>query len=137
MPINPPIPEERLVAIVDDDASVRQSACRLIRSLGYHAEAFGSAEEFLDSGRAKSTACLILDVRMPRIDGLELQRRLAGSAIPVVFITARASEDEQRRALRAGAVAFLRKPVDKEALLRVLGAVLETSDSDGGNHEDD
>ena len=137
MPTNLQIPEERFVAIVDDDASVRQSACRLIRSLGYRAEAFGSAEEFLDSGRAKSTACLILDVRMPRIDGLELQRRLAGSAIPIVFITARASEDEQRRALRAGAVAFLRKPVDKAALVHVLGTVLETSESEGGNHEND
>ena len=137
MPTNPPIPEERLVAIVDDDVSVRQSARRLIRSLGYRAEAFGSAEEFLDSGQATKTACLILDVRMPRIDGLELQRRLAGSAIPIVFITARASEEEERRALQAGAVAFLRKPVDKEALLRVLGAVLEKSHSDGGSHEDD
>jgi FixJ family two-component response regulator len=137
VPTNPPIAEERLVAIVDDDASVRQSARRLIRSFGYRAEAFGSAEEFLDSGQAKKTACLILDVRMPRIDGLELQRRLAGSAIPIVFITARASEEEERQALQAGAVAFLRKPVDKEALLRVLGAVFEDSESDGGSHEDD
>jgi FixJ family two-component response regulator len=137
VPANAQIPEDRLVAIVDDDASVRQSACRLIRSFGYRAEAFGSAEEFLDSGRAKNTACLILDVRMPRIDGLELQRRLAGSAIPTLFITARASEDEERRALRAGAVAFLRKPVDKAALLDVLRAVLETSESNGRNHEDD
>ena len=133
MPNNSPIPEEeRLVAIVDDDPSVRQSARRLIRTLGYRAEAFGSAEEFLDSGKTKKTACLILDVRMPRMDGLELQRRMAGSAIPIVFITGRASEEEERRALRAGAVAFLRKPVDKQALLRVLGAVLETSESDGG-----
>lgn len=126
MPTDPPIPEERLVAIVDDDASVRQSARRLIRSLGYRAEAFGSAEEFLDSGHRTGTACLILDVRMPHIDGLELQRRLAGSEppIPIVFITARASEEEERRAMQAGAVAFLRKPVDKEALVRVLGAVL-------------
>jgi FixJ family two-component response regulator len=139
MPISRPIAEESLVAIVDDDASVRQSARRLIRSFGYRAEAFGSAEEFLDSGQAKKTACLILDVRMPRMDGLELQRRLAGSKppIPIVFITARASEEEERRALQAGAVAFLRKPVEKEALLRVLGTVLEKSDSDGGSHEDD
>jgi FixJ family two-component response regulator len=137
VPTKPTIPEERLVAIVDDDVSVRQSARRLIRSLGYRAEAFGSAEEFLDSGQATKTACLILDVRMPRIDGLELQRRLAGSAIPIVFITARASEEEERRALQAGAVAFLRKPVDKEALLRVLSAFSKSSHSDGGSHEDD
>src|SRR5438132_1022776 len=100
-------PDERLIAIVDDDASVRKSARRLIRSLGYRAEAFGSAEEFLDSGMATQTACLILDMRMPRMDGLELQRRLVGSdpPIPIVFITARASEKEERQALRAGAVA--------------------------------
>jgi FixJ family two-component response regulator len=120
VPTNSPNPDERLVAIVDDDASVRQSARRLIRSHGYRAEAFGSAEEFLDSGQAKTTACMILDLRMPRIDGLELQRRLSGSAIPIVFITARASEEEERRALQAGAVAFLRKPVAKAALLRAL-----------------
>jgi FixJ family two-component response regulator len=135
--INSQILEERLVAIVDDDISVRQSARRLIRSLGYRAEAFGSAEEFLDSGQATKTACLILDVRMPRMDGLELQRRLAGNAIAIVFITAWASEEEERRALQTGAVAFLRKPVDKEALLRVLRTVFEKSHSDGGSPEDD
>jgi FixJ family two-component response regulator len=126
--------EEPLVAIVDDDASVRCSAGRLIRSVGYRAEAFGSAREFLDSGRAANTACLILDVRMPSMDGLELQRRLASSdpPIPIVFITARASDEEERRALRAGAVAFLRKPVGKDALLRVLGAVLEKPTTGGG-----
>ena len=134
MTTNPPTPEETLVAIVDDDAPVRQSARRLIRSFGYRAEAFGSAEEFLDSGQAKKTACLILDVRMPRMDGLELQRRLAGSKppIPIVFITARASEEEERRALQAGAVAFLRKPVDKAVLLGVLETIFKSSSGAGG-----
>jgi len=131
--------EEPLVAIVDDDASVRCSAARLIRSVGYRAEAFGSAQEFLDSGRAASTACLILDVRMPGMDGLELQRRLAGidSPIPVVFITARASDEEERRALQAGAVAFLRKPVGKDALLQVLQGILEKPTNGEGNSNDD
>jgi FixJ family two-component response regulator len=131
------IPEERLVAIVDDDASVRHSTRRLIRSLGHRAEAFGSAEDFLDSGRAAETACLILDVRMPGMDGLELQRRLAASdpPIPIVFITARASEEEERRARQAGAVDFLRKPVPKEALLRVLRTVFERSDQGDGDDE--
>jgi FixJ family two-component response regulator len=131
------IPEERLVAIVDDDASVRHSTRRLIRSLGHRAEAFGSAEDFLDSGRAAETACLILDVRMPGMDGLELQRRLAVSnpPIPIVFITARASEEEERRARQAGAVDFLRKPVPKEALLRVLRTVFERLDQGDGDDE--
>lgn len=137
MRVDKRIPEERLVAIVDDDASVRHSTRRLIRSLGHRAEAFGSAEDFLDSGRAAETACLILDVRMPGMDGLELQRRLAASnpPIPIVFITARASEEEERRARQAGAVDFLRKPVPKEALLRVLRTVFERLDQGDGDDE--
>jgi FixJ family two-component response regulator len=116
-------PGTRLVVIVDDDASVRRSAGRLVRLLGYRVETFGSAEEFLDAGIADATACLILDVRMPGMDGLALQRRLAddGRAIPIVFITARASDEEEQRALDGGAVAFLRKPVDKESLVRAIG----------------
>jgi FixJ family two-component response regulator len=125
---------ERLVVIVDDDPSIRRSTCRLIAALGHRVEAFGSAEEFLDSGRAAQTACLILDVRMPGLDGLALQHRLAtqGLRVPIVFITALASEDEESRALDGGAVAFLRKPVDKSSLVRVLDAVLEPSGHGGG-----
>jgi len=138
MHINEPNPE-RLVAIVDDDPSVRQSTRRLVGSPGYRAEAFGSAEEFLDSGRTTKTGCLVLDVRMPGMDGLGLQRLLAdrGLRIPIVFITARASDEEERRALRGGAIAFLRKPVDKESVIHVLDAVLEESASSGGNHDGD
>jgi FixJ family two-component response regulator len=135
--VNQPSSEEPLVAIVDDDASVRASTRRLIRSLGHRAEAFESAEQFLGSGLAAETACLILDVRMPGMGGLELQRRLADSdsRIPIVFITARASDEEEARALRAGAVAFLRKPVDKESLLDVLGAVLEGRSAGKGGRD--
>ena len=131
--------EERLVSIVDDDASVRQSTCRLIRSVGFRAEAFGSAEEFLASTHAANTACLILDVRMPGMDGLELQRRLADSdlRIPIIFLTALASDEEERRARRAGAVDFLRKPIGKEALLRVLRTVFEQSTPGRGEDDDD
>ena len=113
-----------LVAIVDDDASVRQSTRRLIRSFGYRAEAFGSGEEFLTSA-ATHAACLVLDVRMPGMDGLELQRRLTerGVRIPIVFLTARATDDEERRARAAGAVAFLRKPVGQATLLQALEKV--------------
>ncbi len=134
-PTNPAGP---LVAIVDDDASVRRSTRRLIRSFGFRAEAFESAEEYLASGEATTTACLILDVRMPSMDGLELQCRLADSdpPIPIVFITAQASEEEERRALHAGAIAFLRKPVDKDVLLGVLGAVLDKSISGGGTRDE-
>ena len=121
----PSTDEAPLVAIVDDDASVRQSARRLIRSFGYRAEAFASGEEFLASASGSRTACLMLDVRMPDMDGLEVQRRLAerGMRIPIVFLTGRASDDEERRARSAGAVEFLRKPVGKPTLLQVLQKV--------------
>ena len=118
-----------LVSIVDDDVSVRRSTRRLLLSSGLRAEAFASAEDFLQSGRVAETACLLLDVRMPGIDGLELQRRLSETdrIIPIIFLSARASEEEERRALRAGAADFLRKPVSKEALLHAIRAVLENS----------
>jgi FixJ family two-component response regulator len=116
-----------LVAVVDDDASVRRSTCRLVQSFGFTCEAFGSAEHFLDSGRAPETACLILDVRMPGMDGLELQRELTarGLSIPVLFLTARATEEEESRARLAGALAFLRKPVGRAALLHAVRTALD------------
>ena len=125
----PSTDEAPLVAIVDDDASVRQSTRRLIRSFGYRAEAFASGEEFLASASAPRTACLVLDVRMPDMDGLDVQRRLGdnGVRIPIVFLTGRASDDEERRARSAGAVEFLRKPVSTATLLRVLQKVFRVS----------
>jgi FixJ family two-component response regulator len=128
-----------LVAIVDDDASVRQSTRRLIRSFGYRAEAFGSGEEFLTSAAAAQTSCLVLDVRMPGMDGLEVQRRLAerDARIPIVFLTGRATDDEERRARSAGAVAFLRKPVSRATLVQVLEKVFHVSQRIRGNGDDD
>jgi FixJ family two-component response regulator len=127
-----------LVAIVDDDASVRRSTRRLIRSFGYRAEAFGSGEEFLSSADAAETACLVLDVRMPGVDGLEVQRRLAerDARIPIVFLTGRASETEESRARGAGAVEFLRKPVARATLLQVLQKVLHVSSRGRGDDDE-
>jgi two-component system response regulator FixJ len=115
-------PDAPLVVVVDDDESVRQSAQRLIRSFGYRVEAFASGAEFLAGVDYVGACCLLLDVRMPEMDGLEVQRRLAerGVRIPIVFLTGRASDDEERRAHGAGAVAFLRKPVDTAMLRQVL-----------------
>jgi len=112
---------------VDDDVSVRRSTQRLLSSSSLRAEAFASAEEFLQSGLVDETACLLLDVSMPGMNGLELQRRLAETdrLIPIIFLSARASEEEERRALRSGAADFLRKPVSKERLLQAILAVLE------------
>jgi len=131
-----PTPEPPpLVAIVDDDASVRKSTTRLIRSFGYRAEAFASGEEFLSSPEASRTACLVLDVRMPDMDGLEVQRQVAARQlqIPVVFISGRASDEEERRARSAGAIDFLRKPIATATLLQVLRKVIAI----GEVHDDD
>lgn len=115
-----------LISIVDDDASVRESLSSLMRSVGYKAKEHVSAEDFLSRGREDESACLILDVSMPGMNGLELQRRLTeiGWLIPIVFLSARAKEEEERRALRAGATAFLRKPVNDEALLHAIRAAI-------------
>lgn len=118
--------EDRLVSIVDDDVSVGRSTQRLLRCSGLRAEVFTSAEDFLQSEQVKETACLLLDVRMPGIDGLELQRRLAETKqfIPIIFLSARASEAEERRAWSEGAANFLRKPVSKESLLNAVRSAL-------------
>jgi FixJ family two-component response regulator len=117
-----------LVCIVDDDASMADSTRYLVRSFGFRAEAFLSAQEFLDSGLVTETRCLILilDLRMPGMDGLELQRNLASAnrRVPIIFVTARASEDERKQAIAGGAVDFLRKPFSEDALLNAIQAAL-------------
>src|SRR5260221_4326121 len=121
------MPKDIVVSIVDDDVSVRRSTRRLLCSSGFRAEAFASAEEFLNSKSAAETACLILDLRMPGMNGLELQRRLSqnGHRVPIIFLSAQASEEDERSALSAGAVQFLRKPISKEALLSAIHDALE------------
>jgi FixJ family two-component response regulator len=118
-----------LVCIVDDDASMADSTRFLVRSFGFRAQAFLSAQEFLDSGLVAETSCLILilDLRMPGMDGLELQRNLASAnqRIPIIFISARASEDERIQALAGGAVDFLLKPFSEDALLNAIQAAVD------------
>jgi FixJ family two-component response regulator len=116
-----------LIAVVDDDSSLRESTQLLLRSAGYRAEVFASAREFLGSPRIDETACLMLDVRMPAMDGLELQRFLneAQRRIPIIFITAHATENAEQRARKAGAVDFLRKPVNEEKLLSAIQTALK------------
>lgn len=120
--------EAALVSIVDDDASVRSSTRRLLRSTGLRAEAFGSAEEFLASGLVEETACLILDLRMPGMSGLQLQQHLGELAnpIPIVFLSAYSTAEDERKALQAGAVRFLQKPVRKAALLLAIQNALNS-----------
>jgi FixJ family two-component response regulator len=115
-----------VISVVDDDESVRQSLGGLMRSVGFGVKVFSSAEEFLNSGNPRDTGCLILDVRMPGMDGFELQRRLEANQyeIPVIFITAHGDEEMRRRALLAGAVDYLLKPFTEEALLNAVQAAL-------------
>ena len=116
-----------LISIVDDDDSVREALRSLIGSVGFRAEAFGSAEDFLRSSSVSDTDCLITDVRMPGgMSGLELQERLnaANSSIPIIFISAHDDGDARARALKAGAVDFLQKPFSEDSLLGAIGASL-------------
>jgi FixJ family two-component response regulator len=116
-----------MISIVDDDKSVREAAKTLIRSLGYTAATFASAEEFLESGQLRDTACLITDVQMPGMSGLDLQCHLAanGHATPVIVITAYPEEKARERALDAGAFGFLSKPFSEESLIACLDKALE------------
>jgi FixJ family two-component response regulator len=118
-----------LISVVDDDHSVRESLARLIRSVGFGVQVFGSAEEFLNASHGRQADCLILDIRMPGMSGLELQRELSRSnrELPVIFITAHGSDDEvRRRALVAGAVDYLLKPLKEEEVLKAIEAALDS-----------
>jgi FixJ family two-component response regulator len=118
----------KLVAIVDDDDSMRSALQGLLRAVGLPARAFASAEEFLQSGQQHQIACLIADVRMPGMSGLELQAQLnaEGCRIPIIFVTAHDDARVRMQALRAGAVEFLAKPFDDEALLENVRAAVES-----------
>jgi two-component system, LuxR family, response regulator FixJ len=113
-----------LISIVDDDLLVREGLISLLRSAGFATQAFASAEEFLSLAHRDDIACLILDVRLPGISGLELQSQLTATVsnhrTPVVFMTARDDEATRQQALKGGAVDFLRKPVRREALLNAV-----------------
>ena len=116
-----------LVAIVDDDDLIRGALQGMLKSVGLRSQAFASAEEFLASGQQRETACLIADLRMPGMSGLELQAELNDQQrrIPTIFITAHGDEKMRMRALKAGAVEFLAKPFDDEVLLEGVRAALE------------
>jgi FixJ family two-component response regulator len=122
---------KNLISVIDDDESVRRTTTLLIESFGLRATAFASTESFLKSGHLHDTSCLILDVRMPNMNGLELQSKLAaaGHDIPIVFITAYDDKDSHGRAMQAGAVAFLDKPFSDEKLLETIRSALMSRDS--------
>jgi FixJ family two-component response regulator len=127
--------EAPVISIIDDDASVRAATNRLVRSLGYDAYTFASADEFLRSPQVDTTACVIADVQMPDMSGVELQDllRAQGRRLPVIFITAFPDERVRARALDAGALCFLSKPFDGATLVKYLGIALDKRGGAGGN----
>jgi FixJ family two-component response regulator len=122
------MPKPPLVSVVEDDQHFRESMGRLMRSLGYTVEAFPSAADFLASPRLVETACLIADVHMPAMTGIELYRHLVdeGYAIPTILVTAYLDDVDRTRALIDGVVCYLRKPVDEKCLLGCLHAALRS-----------
>jgi FixJ family two-component response regulator len=127
------VPQEPLIACVDDDVSAREALEGFLKAFGFAPEIFSSAEEFLQSERLDETSCLITDIHLGGMSGLQLQSRLAasGSRIPVIVITAFPDDRVRRRALTAGAVCFLNKPFDKEDLLTGIRSALDRRHGDG------
>ena len=119
-----------LVSVVEDDQFFRESMRRLMRSLGHRVEAFASAADFIASPLLAETACLIADVNMPAMTGLELCRHLsdAGRAIPTILVTAYPKDVDQIRALASGVVCYLRKPVNEQQLIQCLHAALTSGE---------
>jgi len=127
--------DTRVISVVDDDESLRRSVGNFLRSVGFRVETFASAEDFLSSARRENTGCLVLDVRMTGMSGLDLLRYLAAAnvRIPAVVLTAHGDEEMRRRCLRAGAVAFLDKPFHGDALLDAVQTALGRHETrDGG-----
>jgi len=121
----------KLISLVDDDESIRRTTTLLIQSFGFQAAAFESAESLLKSSQLQETSCLIVDVQMPGMNGLQLQRQLAASGykIPIIFITAYDNKESRQQAMQAGAVAFLSKPFNDELLLETIRATLRDRES--------
>jgi FixJ family two-component response regulator len=128
------MPQHALISIVEDDQPFRESMRKLVRSLGYTVEAFPSAADFLGSPLLPETACLVTDVHMPGMTGVELHRHLvdAGHAIPTILVTAYPDEAVRKRALKNGVFCYLSKPVDDEHLEHCLRSALEC----GKRHEE-
>jgi len=123
------------IFVVDDDESVRRALERLMKSSGFKVETFGSAREFLNTGGTRRTGILVVDVRMPEMTGLELQKQMAasGAEIPVIFISAHEDSRAVEMALAAGAEAFLYKPFDDQDLLAAIDRALDQTANDGAD----
>jgi two-component system response regulator FixJ len=130
--VNNTLTKSGIIAIVDDDEALREALGSVMKAAGFTANTFASAEEFLDSANLQETACLVLDVRLPGMSGIELQRRLIEiqSPLPIVFVTAHGDASLRDLVMKAGAAGFLNKPVRSEALLKEIRAALENAKTD-------
>jgi FixJ family two-component response regulator len=136
-----PVAEGVIISVVDDDESVRKAIKRLIKSVGISVNDFASAEDFLSSGLCEEAACLILDVRLPGMSGLELQSQLIASncTVPIIFISAHDDGQDEARALKAGAIDFLQKPFSEVALFHAinLSLVIYRNDTSDASNQDE
>jgi FixJ family two-component response regulator len=123
------VPNESRICVVDDDASMRRAIKGLLKSAGFHADEFASAEEILESGRLSGAACLILDICMGGMSGIELQERLIGSrcTVPIIFVSAHADEEARALVLQRGAIECLAKPFCDDELLDAIGKAIGTT----------
>jgi FixJ family two-component response regulator len=129
------LPQAPEISIIDDDASVRTAVSRLVRSLGYAAVTFASAEEFLNSAELDTASCLIADVQMPHMSGIELQDLLRRQArqLPIIFITAFPEPNIKARAMNGGGIGFLAKPIDGNLLIKHIHAAVAKTKIDPAN----
>ena len=118
-----------IIAIVDDDEPLREALGSILKAAGFPIDTFASAEEFLDSPQRRNTTCLLLDVRLPGMSGIELQRRLLDTnrSLPIIFVTAHGDASVRDLVMKAGATGFLNKPVRSDALLKEIHAAIEKS----------
>src|SRR5271170_1501658 len=121
-----------IIAIVDDDAPLREALGSVMKATGFLTDTFATAEEFLNSAKCQDTICLILDVRLPGMSGIELQKRLAdaNSQVPIIFVTAHGDASLRDLVMKAGAAGFLNKPVRSDALLKEIHSALDKSRTD-------
>jgi FixJ family two-component response regulator len=132
MKVNDAQQKTGIIAIVDDDAPLREALGSVMKAAGFLTDTFATAEEFLHSASQRDTICLILDVRLPGMSGIELQRRLAdaNSQVPIIFVTAHGDASLRTLAMKAGAAGFLNKPVRSDTLLREIHAALSKAGTD-------
>jgi FixJ family two-component response regulator len=130
--VNDTLTKTGIIAIVDDDEPLREALGSVMKAAGFATNTFATAEEFLESATRRETACLILDVRLPGMSGIELQKRLADadSTVPIIFVTAHGDASLRDLVMRSGAAGFLNKPVRSDALLREIHAALAKNRTD-------